>query len=149
MYEFVDCPVGSLCNGGRFLLWAMRSWTKAMECGHCPRHALAGSFAGVGACAALPDFHKAMALLNRHGLEKISIAPITCLRIAEYEAILIGLWRDLADADFNRPRATLALLVHADAISPIAEAMASASAGLMAAGFDLAELAGKSVREVK
>ena len=36
MYSFVDRPVASLCNVGRFLLWAMRLWVHAAERGRCP-----------------------------------------------------------------------------------------------------------------
>ena len=149
MYRFVDGPVEGLCNSGRFLLWAMRSWTKAKESGHCPPRVLANSFASMGAFAALPDFHIAMALINRDSLQKIAIAPLDNIRIAEDEAILLGLWRDLAHGHFDRLRATLALMVDADSVVPIAEAMATAGARLIAAGFDLSELTGEPVKEVK
>jgi len=149
MYAFVDQPVSNLCNGGRFLLWAMRGWTRAMERGRCPPHALAGGFAGVGALAMLPNFHMAMALFNRDSLEKIVIAPLEHTRIMEDEAVLISIWRNLANFDFDQARATLALLVEDDSIPLIADAIAAASASLAAAGFDLSELTTKTVKEVK
>lgn len=64
MYFFIDRPVESLGNSGRFLLWAMRGWVVAAESGHCPPHALRRGFARMRALSALPPFHVAMALMN-------------------------------------------------------------------------------------
>src|SRR3546814_17316622 len=69
MYAFVDRPVESLCNGGRFLLWAMRAWVSAAERGRCPPRMLHRGFAAVNAAGALPDFHIAMALLGGGAVE--------------------------------------------------------------------------------
>src|SRR3546814_8813655 len=69
MYAFVDRPVESLCNGGRFLLWAMRAWVSAAERGRCPPRMLHRGFAAVNAAGALPDFHIAMALLGGEAVE--------------------------------------------------------------------------------
>lgn len=149
MYTFVDRPVDCLCNSGRFLLWAMRSWTRALERDCCPPRALAGSFAGVGALAMLPDFHMAMAMFNRDDLEKITIASIEYPHVVEHEAVLVGVWRDVAKADFVRMQGTLALLVEEDAVAPIARAMSAAAARLVAAGFDLSELSTETLKEVK
>jgi len=148
MYEFVDRPVDSLCNSGRFLLWAMRGWTRAAERGHCPPRAIAGSFAGMGVLTALPDFHMTMVLINRDSLEKIAIAPLEYPGIVEHEAVLISLWRDCANADADRARATLAFLVDEDTVGPISGAMTAAAAGLVAAGFDLSELTAQPVKEI-
>lgn len=140
MYEIVDRPVGILCNAGRFLLWAMRGWTLAVERGTCPPLAIGRGFAGVGAQAMLPDFHIAMALLNQHGRTRIALAPMAGCRIVEDEAILLGLWHDLALGRFDKARGTLALVVREDTVSPISQAMTLASAKLMMAGFDVAQL---------
>ena len=40
MYEFLDRPVTGLDHGGRFLVWSMRSWVKAMGERQCPGTAL-------------------------------------------------------------------------------------------------------------
>lgn len=140
MYGFVDRPVGCLCNGGRFLLWAMRGWAQAVERGTCPPIALARGFAGLGAAAMLPDFHIAMALINRDGRTKIAVAPMNCPHIIEDEAILIGMWRDLSLGDVDHARATLKLMVSEDAIIPVSRAMITATAKLVLAGFDLSGL---------
>ena len=140
MYAFVDRPVDSLCNGGRFLLWAMRGWVGAAERGECPPRALHRGFSGMNARMALPDFHVAMAMLASDGRAGLTLAPMACGRIAEDEAILIGLWRDAARGEVARLRATLKLLVAPDVAAPIARAMTGAVAALGAAGFDLSPL---------
>src|SRR3546814_8018631 len=83
MYAFVDRPVESLCNGGRFLLWAMRAWVSAAERGRCPPQMLHRGFAAVNAAGALPDFHIAMALLGGEGVETLVLAPMPCLQRSE------------------------------------------------------------------
>lgn len=149
MYTFIDQPVDRLCNGGRFLLWAMRGWAHAVEQGTCPPLALSRGFASMHALPALPDFHLAMAMLNRDGLERISLAPINCQRIIEHEAILIGMWRDLANGDLDRMRETLELLVKTEAVSPIARAMTTVTAKLIAAGFNISGLSAATMKELK
>lgn len=140
MYAFVDRPVENLCNSGRFLLWAMRGWTHAAGCGSCPPQALRHGFAGVRALAALPDFHVAMALVASDALETLDLAPMACSRIAEDEAILLGVWRDLSRDGPSAAHATLALLVDPDSVMPVAQAMAAALTRLTDAGFDFTNL---------
>jgi hypothetical protein len=140
MYTFVDQPVECLCNGSRFLLWAMRGWAQAVERGICPPMALTRGFSGLGAMTMLPDFHIAMALLNREGREKIAVAPMNCPHIVEDEAILIGIWRDLSLGDIDRVRATLRLMVGEDAVMPVSRVMIASTAKLVLAGFDLSGL---------
>ena len=53
MYAFIDRPVSNLCNGGRFLLWAMRGWVHACEHGRCPPRVLHRGFAAVDVQGAL------------------------------------------------------------------------------------------------
>ncbi len=142
MYAFVDRPVDSLCNGGRFLLWAMRGWVSAAERGGCPPQQLHSGFAVVNAAGELPDFHVAMALFAGDAVRTLLLAPIPCPKISEHEAILLGLWRDFALGDAANARATLALLAERDSACPIAKAMGAASERLAAAGFDMPALAG-------
>ena len=140
MYAYVDRPVESLSNNGRFLLWAMRGWTHAATVGRCPPQAIRCGFAGVGALGALPDFHVAMALLASDAVDTIELAPLACGRIAEGEAILLGLWHDLASWQEACARATLAMLASADSVTPIARAMEAAIVRLTLAGFNLSSL---------
>ncbi|MBL0914818.1 MAG: hypothetical protein IBJ13_04690 [Sphingopyxis sp.] len=139
MYAFIDRPVESLGNSGRFLLWAMRGWVAAAERGQCPPQALRRGFASVQALAALPDFHVVMALINSDALEAVALARIDCPRIAEDEAIWLNLWCDIAKAS-ARVDATLTLLVDPDVARPMAAAMAAVIANLDEAGFDLADI---------
>lgn len=140
MYEIIDHPVESLGNAGRFLLWAMRGWTLAVERQTCPPLALGRGFASVQALPMLPDFHIAMLLLNQHGRMRFTLAPMACPDIIEDEAILLGVWRNLALGKFDQVQSTLALLVTDDMISPASRAMTMASAKLMTAGLDLSQL---------
>lgn len=138
MYAFVDRPVESLCNSGRFLLWAMRGWVCAAERGQCPPQRLHRGFVAVNAAGALPDFHVAMALIGSDAVETLLLAPMPCLQISEDEAILLGLWRDFSlEGATTTARATLALLATQDGVDPIAKAMGATLARLTAAGFDM------------
>lgn len=141
MYAFVDRPVESLCNGGRFLLWAMRAWVSAVARGQCPPQMLYRGFTAVEAPGALPDFHIAMALLAGDAVETLALAPMPCLQISEDEAILLGLWRDFSLESAANACATLALLAEEGSVGRIAKAMAAASRRLVAAGFDMPALA--------
>jgi hypothetical protein len=140
MYAFVDRPVESLGNSGRFLLWAMRGWADAARRGRCPPHALHRGFMRVRAGDMLADFHVAMALFAGDALVPLAPAPMPCARIGEGEAILLGLWRDLAGGGADRACATLALLVERGSVAPVARAMSAALAAQAAAGFDLSDL---------
>ncbi|HMO76946.1 MAG TPA: hypothetical protein PKD99_09980 [Sphingopyxis sp.] len=140
MYAFVDRPVESLDNSGRFLLWAMRGWAQANGQGHCPPQALCRGFASARTLAALPDFHVAMALIVSDALEPVDLAPVPCRSIAESEAILLGLWRDVAQARTEAARATLALIIDPDSTGPLVNAMTAAATRLAAAGFGLETL---------
>jgi hypothetical protein len=141
MYAFVDRSVDSLCNSGRFLLWAMRGWVCAAERGQCPPQRLHRGFVAVNAAGALPDFHVAMALIGSDAVETLLLAPMPCLQISEDEAILLGLWRDISLGDGANAHATLALLAEGDSAGPIAKAMGVAIDRLVAAGFDMSALA--------
>lgn len=149
MYAFIDQPVERLCNGGRFVLWAMRGWTGAMAGGACPQDMLAKGFAGVGAASALPHFHTAMLLIDRHCQHALIPAPMGCCTVGESEAILIRLWRDVARGDLGATCGTLALLMPETRTAPIVESMIAAARTLAAAGFDLAELSHRTLKEEK
>ena len=146
MYAFVDRRVDSLCNSGRFLLWAMRGWVCAAERGQCPPQRLHRGFVAVNAGGALPDFHVAMALIGSDAVETLLLAPMPCLQISEDEAILLGLWRDFSLGSTANARATLALLAEGDSVGPIAKAMDAAIDRLVAAGFDMSALAAGTMK---
>ena len=141
MYAFIDRPVSNLCNGGRFLLWAMRGWVHACEHGRCPPRVLHRGFAAVDVQGALADFHFALALMAVDTVRPLMLAPIPCGQISEHEAILLGLWRDFSLGEGAKARATLALLADGDSVGPIAKAMEAATGHLVAAGFELPALA--------
>ena len=141
MYAFIDRPVESLGNSGRFLLWAMRGWVCAAERGQCPPQRLHRGFVAVNAAGALPDFHVAMALIGSDAARTLLLAPMPCLQISEDEAILLGLWRDISLGDVANARATLALLAEGDSAHSIVKAMDAAIDRLVAAGFDMSALA--------
>ncbi|KQZ77214.1 hypothetical protein ASE06_02945 [Sphingopyxis sp. Root214] len=141
MYAFVDRRVDSLCNSGRFLLWAMRGWVHAADRGRCPPQVLHRGFSAVDAAPALPDFHVAMALLAGDAVETLLLAPLPCLQISEDEAILLGLWRDFSLENAANAHATLAFLAEGESVGPIAKAMGAAVDRLVAAGFDMPDLA--------
>lgn len=146
MYVFVDRPVESLCNGGRFLLWAMRGWVHAAERRQCPPQVLHRGFAAVDAAGALPDFHVTMALLAGDAARTLLLVPMPCLQISEDEAILLGLWRDISLGNAANARRALALLAEGDSVGPIANAMSAAVDRLVAAGFDMSALAAGTMR---
>ena len=94
----------------------------------------------MGLLAMLPDLHLTMALLSQHQLDPIAFAHINCPRIAEDEAVLISVWRDLSLGDVDNARETLSLLVEEGSAAPIARTMTAATAKMVAAGVDLAGL---------
>lgn len=147
MYVFIDRPVEDLNNAGRFVLWATRGWAHAVERGTCPPVALSGAFGRLGILPALPDFHIAMALINRDARARFAVAPMNCVHIVEHEAVLMTLWRDMSLGQFDHMKATLALIVEETSVSPISRAMTVAAAKIVAAGFDLSGLSIKTLKE--
>jgi hypothetical protein len=136
MYAFVDRPVESLSNSGRFLLWAMRGWVHAAVKGACPPQALRQGFAVTGALPALPDFHIAMALIRSRASAILALAPMPCPRVSEHEAILLGLWQGIALEDPATAHATLTLLTGCPDTGPAVRAMDATIERLAIAGFD-------------
>lgn len=133
MYAFVDQPVARLTHGSRFTLWAMRAWIHAMEKRRCPPAALAPAFAKMEVLPAIPDLQIVMVLMNRDALDQRNFGAIDCGNIHEDEALMLGLWRDVAIGAAEHARATLALLVAEEAIEPILRAMTEMTAKLTAA----------------
>ncbi|HWL47645.1 MAG TPA: hypothetical protein VNQ31_08010 [Sphingomonadaceae bacterium] len=149
MYGFVDRPIDELCGSSRFLLWAMRAWTSAVERRMCPPHALTPTFSRLCLMPMLPPFHTAMALLNRDGLANIVFAPIGHARIMEDEAIMLALWRNATLGRRDRCRDTLELLVDHASIAPAEAAIAAGAAALRATGRGPMDLPQASLRRAK
>ncbi|MFC0204643.1 hypothetical protein [Novosphingobium soli] len=138
MYDFIDRPVTELDNDGRFLLWAIRGWVHSAAKGSCPLRTLGRAFASFNAALVLPDFHMAMSLVSRRATERLSFAPMGCPRIAEHEALLLALWRDVGIGRRENVRATLAHVVPSDTVAAVAQALCRASAAMTVAGFGMA-----------
>ena len=123
MYDFVDRPVTSLDPGGRFLVWAMRSWVHSLHGQRCPAGAIAPAFARWKMIAGLPHFHTMMLLLNHEALEDLSFGPLPCNRVREHEALVISL---IYGMRMSRPvavRKTLALVVNDAAVTDLMTAV--------------------------
>jgi hypothetical protein len=116
MYEFVDRPVLSLHHGGRFLVWSMRSWVKAMGDKTCPAGSIAPAFAQWRMLPGLQPFLRVMTLFNRKALEDFQFCALPCNHISEHEAIIISLLCGLRDSPPGTVRDTLALLIEEEAI---------------------------------
>lgn len=123
MYEYVDRPVTSLDRGGRFLIWSMRAWVKAVGERKCPAAAIASAFAKWKMMPGLQPFLRMMALFNRHGLENFRFCSLSCAHVSEHEAIIISLICSLQDSRPNDVSKTLDLLVEADFVGDIIQAM--------------------------
>jgi hypothetical protein len=134
MYDFIDRPVATLDNGGRFLVWAMRNWVQAMGERRCPTSAIGPAFLKWRVDRALPDFHMAMMILNKEGLLTLHFAPARCLNVSEDEAMLLQLFRSVRDDSSSRVTHTLKLLVEEQAVPALLTALARVSMRLGIAG---------------
>lgn len=147
MYQFIDRHPSALGNTSRFLLWAMRGWGHARASKACAPMTLYRGFSSAGATAALSDFHIAMILLNGDALERLTLAPMSCGRICEDEAILLALWRGVGREDSTLVGGTLGRLVRREAVRPTARAMAACGTQLVMAGFDLLETCTQKIED--
>lgn len=125
MYEFIDRPVTSLDRGGRFLIWATRSWVKSMHDARCPCTSIGPAFAQWKMIAGLPHFHMMMMILNRDALETFRFAQLQCNRIREHEALILSFVYGMRMSRPEAVRATLALVVDEDSITSLVTAVAS------------------------
>ena len=127
MYEFVDQPTHRLSRGSQLVLWAMRGWTRQLNDRRCPPAALAPGFQRLGIIDALPPFHKMMVLLNHHAARDFAFRCLAAPVIGEDEAVLLGVWQDIAAGQVVNAEATLAMIADADAAKVITKAMLAAS----------------------
>jgi hypothetical protein len=125
MYDFLDRPVTGLDQGGRFLVWSMRSWVKTMGERQCPGSMLGAAFARWNMIAGLQPFLRMMALFNRNGLETFQFCALACNHVSEHEAIILSLVCGLRDERPDRLRDTLGLLIEDDSIGDVLAAMTS------------------------
>ncbi|MBW8753393.1 MAG: hypothetical protein JF595_04475 [Sphingomonadales bacterium] len=123
MYDFLDRPVTDLDHGGRFLVWSMRSWVKAMGLRQCPGTALGAAFARWSMIAGLQPFLRMMTLFNRNGLETFQFCALACNHVSEHEAIILSLVCALRDERPEMLRDTLALLVEEDSLGDLLGAL--------------------------
>lgn len=133
MYAFLDQRVPDLNRGGQFLVWSMRSWVQSLGGKGCAALALVPTFSKCGVILALPHFHSAMSLLNRDGVETFRFSPVCCPLVTEDEALLLSIFRTLRDAEGDRARQTLELLVIEDAIAPLLASFSAVTTRLIEA----------------
>ena len=123
MYQFVDQPTNRLSRGSQLVLWAMRGWTRQLNSGLCPPAALAPAFQRLGIIDALPPFHKMMVLLNHHAARDFAFRCLSAPVIGEDEAVLLGVWRDVAGNQIANAEATLAMISDEVAAEAMVQAM--------------------------
>lgn len=132
MYQYLDRPIGSLDEAGRFLVWSMRGWTQSMAERRCPPSVLAAAFDRSSLPEALPHFHMAMMTLNRDGLEKLGFGQLDCPHVSEGEAILLSLLRLIGVGHQDAADATIALLVKEEAVFVLKRALTAVAILLFA-----------------
>ncbi len=134
MYEFVDRPVTTLDDGGRFLVWSMRSWVCACNNDKCPAHTIGPAFARWKMIGGLQPFHQAMLILSHNALEKLQFCNLKCNHVSEHEAILLSLVCTVGTGDVLAARETLALILDEDWIGDCLGAFTELATALDGAG---------------
>lgn len=130
MYDFVDQMVSDLSPGSRFLVCSMRLWVGVSTRGQCPAPAVAPAFACWKTTGALPHFLRVMVLFNRDALETLRFCSLSCARVSEHEAIVLGLVKAMQNGHYQTVRNTLALLVEDDSIGDILDAIGGLASAL-------------------
>lgn len=133
MYEFLDRRVTSLDRGGRFLIWAMRSWVAAASTNTCPARVIAPTFGRNGMLPALHPFLHMMAVFNRFALETFAFGKPGCNRVLEHEAIILAAVVCQGSPAARSVPGTLALLLDEDHIAGALDALARLGRALIAA----------------
>lgn len=134
MYAFIDRPVITLDHGGRFLVWTLRNWVKALSDGYCPAAAVGPAFSKWGMMAAFPAFHRMLSVLNAHGKQTLAVAPVECRQVAEDEAIFLSLVASLEERRSERLRDTVAMLVEESHIGTLLSAISALGEAMRDAG---------------
>lgn len=134
MYDFVDRPISKLDDGGRFLIWSMRSWVKAMSERRCPAGEIGGAFAKWNVIAGLQPFVRIMALFNRHGLETFQFCQLRCDHVSEHEALILSLVCAVRDQRPEILHDTLLLLIEEEQVGSMLESLVLLGRSLDKAG---------------
>jgi hypothetical protein len=133
MYDYIDRPVTQLDPGGRFLIWSMRSWVRAMRGDSCPATGLAPAFAKWKMIGGLQPFNRTMLLLDRDALETFRFCSLGCNRVSEHEAIIISLIATAGRSGTQRVTGTLALIVEEDSIGDLLQCLCELARAMSAA----------------
>ena len=135
MYAFLDRPVSDLDQGGRFLVWSMRSWVRAMSTRTEPAQALGPAFARWNASQGLRHFQLLMQLFNRSGRETFQFCAIPCNHVSEHEALILSLiCARRRNLDADSVRETVAMLIERDRIADMLNALDELGTALETAG---------------
>jgi len=134
MYDFIDRPLTSLDHGGRFLLWTLRNWVKALTDGRCPAAAVGPTFAKWNMMSGFPPFHRMLTILNIHGLDTLSVAPLECRCVAEHEALFLSLVSALEDRRPAALRDTVAMLVEEEQVGSVLASISALGGAMMDTG---------------
>ncbi|MCJ2185560.1 hypothetical protein [Novosphingobium beihaiensis] len=134
MYQYVDRPLSTLDEGGRFLVWSMRAWVTAIGHKRCPARMLAPAFAKWRMIGGLQAFHRTMLLFNRDALETFAFCSLSCPHVSEHEAVILELVTSMRDRGPQATRDTLELLVAEESVGDMLEALSRLGAVLAIAG---------------
>lgn len=134
MYHFVDRPLAQAPEGCRMLAWSMRKWVAAAAQRECPAQALASPFAQLNLLSGLQPFLRVMALLNRHGLDKLRFCNPRCKKVGEDEAVILGIACLLAESRPVEAQACMTMLVEENAVGGLFEAFDALVRAMAAAG---------------
>lgn len=134
MYAFVDRPIGRLDAGGRFLIWSMRFWVRAMMRSSCPRAEIGDAFVERDMEDAVAHFDMLMHILNRHARDNMGFGPIPCRRVHEGEALVLALLARTQHEPAMRTRQTLTMMVEDGWVEPLIVALSALSTRLASVG---------------
>jgi hypothetical protein len=134
MYDFVDRPIGKLDGGGRFLVWSMRFWVRAVAKGLSPASEIGGAFGQRDISEALPHFNLAMAILHRHSRHDLGFGLVPCRRVHEAEALLLAILASASIEPATRTRQTLALMVEPEWVGSLMTALSALATRLGSVG---------------
>ena len=118
MYQYVDRPLAVLDRRERLLLLAMRDWVFAAKRGRCPVEAVSLRFVSHRVVGGIEPFHATMAIIARHGRERLVLSCPCTPCIGEGEAILLVALTGSSGA-FKNARSIDHLIApaHADALT--------------------------------
>ncbi len=119
MYMFIDRPVTDLSDGGRLLVWAMRSWFATVRRRVCPGSVLAPAFAQHKMLIGLQPFLQIMVLLDRQGLQNFEFCEVSCDKVSEHEALMLSMLQNAQTARTGVVQKTLALMIDEDGIGAL------------------------------